>query len=120
MKRTIFIVAATLIIFGCGGSRREKEGAVVAGVAGALTAVQIARAKSLQVQPTKETCTHFCTFCTFPCGDHCLPYGSMCILPPGKACWAKDMPTNDKPLNQAGACPDLNHGIIAPLIVTSQ
>lgn len=119
MKRSILIVAATLLTTGCGGSQREQEGAAFAGVAAALTTVQIVRAGSLQVQPTKENCTHFCTSCTFPCGDHCLSYGSMCIEPPGKACWAKDMPTNDKPLNQVGICPDspdLDQGIFDPLI----
>lgn len=68
---------------GCEGKYAEA-GAVLA-MAGVLTIIQSARGKA----SPRSACNIYCDGCTFPCGNRCVPYGTLCYDPPGKACKGK-------------------------------
>jgi hypothetical protein len=89
----IFCGAFVLWVFvGCGSAQQQeeyREAGVVAGVAAVAQVVQTARAQpaAAQSQPnTRGPCCAVCRTCEFPCGDRCLPYGTVCVDPPGCAC----------------------------------
>jgi len=85
MTRSLLVVACSAALIGCGGKGGEL-GAVLA-VAGTLKVIQSVRARSVAVQPSSIECHVYCDGCSFPCGDNCVPWGTLCYDPPGRACW---------------------------------
>jgi hypothetical protein len=85
MKRICIIVVLSIGIIGCGGKEWHVAAVVATGVT--LKLIQASRAKSFANQPHSKACEIFCDPCTFPCGDNCVMYGTLCAEPPGRACW---------------------------------
>lgn len=87
--RSIFVImiAAGMLGAGCksSGGAKAAEALTVLAVAGTLSAVQAAKAQRSKNR-RDQTCARQCGPCEVPCGDDCLPYGSYCTRPPGKAC----------------------------------
>ena len=86
-----FVVFVALLIglpaSSCSGKGGEV-GAVVA-TAATLKAVQTAREQRKPTQLSTSSqgdCCVVCTECTFPCGDSCVPNGTLCTRPKGCAC----------------------------------
>ncbi len=103
---------------GCGGSAQQQaqaDAAAIAGVAAALQVVQAARAKAAPVVTRPEgVCCVVCGACDFPCGNACVPNGTMCMDPPGCACAGAPAETRDQPVapEPGGGCPEPTPGIV--------
>jgi len=119
MRMAFFFGVAIAAAFGCGGSaqqqQEQRDAAVVAGIAATLTAVQTARAQAPanQGSPIRQCCA-VCGPCDFPCGDACVPNGTMCTDPPGCACTDAKEEGVDRPLEPApsAGCPGATPGIV--------
>ena len=91
-----------LALICCGGSEEQRqkygEAVMVAGIAATLQAVQVAKG---QTQPPAAAagaeCCIVCPECSFPCGDECVPQGTLCTRPRGCACWQGQSRATDKP-----------------------
>jgi hypothetical protein len=107
MNRVCRLAIGCALLFGA-CSNKEPEMAVVVGVAATLQAVQLAREAKADAQvPTTECCV-VCDPCTFPCGDSCVPNGSLCSAPRGCACWQLpegERKIHDRPPEPEGGCP---------------
>lgn len=99
MRNISILIAIGAMIASCGGSNatREKEAVAVAAVAGAAQVVSLARSQSPDSQKSAKECCVVCDKCSFPCGDRCLPNGSVCMKPKGCACYASDIPVAERP-----------------------
>ena len=111
MKTTACLVVLIFATSGCSG-KGDAVAALVA-LGSALTVVQLARAQA-ETQP--KECTTFCEVCTFPCGNSCVPYGTLCYDPPGSACWQGGERLSDKPpqITHEEQCPS-QLGIMVPI-----
>jgi hypothetical protein len=83
MRSACLSIAAVLIAIAC--NNKEPQVAAVVATAATLQAIQLAREQSPANQPTGECC-QICGSCEFPCGDHCVPFGTLCAAPAGCAC----------------------------------
>ena len=83
MKTILPLTLCLCLCLGAGCSNpKYREAGAVAAMAGILTFVQAARSKA----HARPSCSTFCDGCTFPCGNQCVPYGTLCYDPPGAAC----------------------------------
>ena len=99
-------LGCSLVLGAC--SNKEPEMAAVVGVAATLQAVQLAREAKADAQVPASECCVVCDPCTFPCGDSCVPNGSMCAAPRGCACWQLpdgERKIHDRPPEPEGGCP---------------
>lgn len=87
LARRIAVLLASVVLVACSG-KGAPVGAVVA-TAVTLKAIQVAREKKTPQQLSKSSqgdCCTVCTECTFPCGNDCVPNGTLCTRPRGCAC----------------------------------
>lgn len=86
MEKISCTILITALLLGCSGKGDEVAALVAAG--SVLTAAQLAQSKGQLRQPgTTSNCNVFCGPCEVPCGNQCEPYGTLCYLPPGSACY---------------------------------
>lgn len=86
MKSISSAILITALLLGCSGKGNEVAVLVAAG--SVLTAAQLAQSEGQLRQPgdTRE-CYVFCGPCEVPCGDQCVPYGTLCHRATGSACY---------------------------------
>jgi len=103
MKCLAVIVASALAasaaaLPSCKGDSKEKYAAAMAGTAASLEVISMARAQA----PKNRTrhmgpCCDVCDECSFPCGDRCVPMGTLCAEPNGCACYPGGADVRDVP-----------------------
>jgi hypothetical protein len=106
----------------CGSAEnqeRERDAAVVAGIAAVAQVVQTARAQSPEAKNQGQSpgpCCAICRTCEFPCGDRCVLYGTVCGDPPGCACTDATAAGRDQPVETAPpvGCPTEPMVILSP------
>lgn len=115
MPKPIPIVALliTAAVSGCSG-KEPQVGAVVA-TAATLQAVQLARAQNPANQPTSTECCMLCGPCEFPCGDYCVPFGTLCHEPAGCACAQLPKGTTGDPMPEDQAAPECDRRLMLPV-----
>lgn len=88
----------------------------VAATAAALEVVRQAKKKNADL-PSSEHCCMICDSCSFPCGDACVPFGSMCSEPQGCACTDSKVDRDDHhPQGEPGLhCPAPGEARILPV-----
>jgi hypothetical protein len=84
MRRAPTMIAATLLLAACQGHEPEV-GAVVA-TAATLQVIQLAQQQNPDHPGATGECCMVCGSCEFPCGDYCVPFGTVCTDPAGCAC----------------------------------
>ena len=99
MKRSIVAALVVLMLTGCGGgSNTAAEATVVAVAAATMQAAQKIQEKRRQNRGESYECTNYCTHDEVPCGDECVPYGSVCYVAPRRACYGGDPNAPEEPL----------------------
>ena len=101
----LLVMLLLALVASCKGDAKEKYAAAVAGTAASLAVVQQAKAQS----PNKSTkgpspCCWVCDECSFPCGDRCVPIGTMCAEPKGCACYPPAASSGAPPMEPPPAC----------------
>ncbi|MBW2535660.1 MAG: hypothetical protein JRI55_29480 [Deltaproteobacteria bacterium] len=101
--RAIVTMALSCVVCACGGRPArvpQPDPAVVAGAvavtAATLEVVRQAKQQSPDL-PASEHCCMICDACSFPCGDSCVPFGTMCTEPQGCACTDSKVNRDDRP-----------------------
>ena len=99
------ILLLSVVQYGCGG--KNSDALAVLAMAGTLTAIQVVRT---DYTVPRAKCNEFCGVCDFPCGNRCVPIGTLCYSPPGSACKFSKSPINKKTPgsneNSSGQCQD--------------
>lgn len=99
MKAALSTLFAAVLLLGCNGSK-DYTALGVAGTAATLTVIQMARSKDPNLYTGERDCSVICRACEVPCGNECMPYGTLCYSPPGRACWESkrtDVPRPEEP-----------------------
>jgi hypothetical protein len=97
MKRLIALGLLVSILSGCGGSKTAGEAAIVAVAAATMQAAQKIQEERRRNRGESYECTNYCTFDEVPCGDDCVPYGSVCYIAPRRACYGGDPNAPEEP-----------------------
>ncbi|MDD5308107.1 MAG: hypothetical protein PHU25_12365 [Deltaproteobacteria bacterium] len=105
MVRTI-LLALFAVSVGCGGASAQQEekmqeAGALAAVAGAAAVVGVARSQGTSGAKRAGECCAICDRCSFPCGDECLPNGTVCLKPQGCACYDSEVPSSERPRTDA-------------------
>lgn len=116
MLRAILIACLMLVATTACGSKHQQHqvGAVVA-VAGTMQAIQLARDQNPANQPTANECCMLCGPCEFPCGDHCVPFGTLCPEATGCACAKLPQGTTGDPEPEDQHKPECDQRMMLPV-----
>ena len=121
----IVLACVLLSVTGCAqssgaGSRTQGEYAeagIVGGIAVTAAIIQAARGRAKPVGKVEQCCA-VCDHCSFPCGDTCIPIGSICYKPQGCACYDSQLPPEHRPPENNNPCgPSPNEDGDAPAVI---
>ena len=103
MKGASSVIAVVALACACSDKGDEVAALVAAG--SILTVVQMAQDRGAPATgPGDEDCLFPCGPCEVPCGDHCLPFGTLCYEAPRQACYGGSPDTPRRPSRTS--CPD--------------
>ncbi|MBW2278918.1 MAG: hypothetical protein JRF63_15600 [Deltaproteobacteria bacterium] len=115
MLRAILISCLALVATTSGCSGKEPQVGAVVAAAGTLQAIQLAREQNPANQPTAGECCMLCGPCEFPCGDYCVPFGTLCPEATGCACARLPKGTTGDPVPEEQHKPECDQRMMLPL-----
>ena len=112
MKRAIACsLIVSFLVAGCGGSKSGTDAIVVAVAAATMKAAQMIQEERRKNRGETYECTKYCTYNEVPCGDDCVPYGSICYAAPKHACYGGDPSGPEEPLPRQEINPDAQQDV---------
>jgi len=113
--RAAIVACAIIGATACGSGHKEPQVAAVVATAATLQAVQLARAQNPVNQPAAGECCMLCGPCEFPCGDYCVPFGTLCAEPTGCACAILPKATTGDPEPEDQHKPECDQRLMLPV-----